>query len=138
MSVQVIHGDAIERLRELPADSVHCVVTSPPYFGLRDYGTGAWEGGDLVCDHDKGAPSNSDHDGGVWKADGFKDGFRNSAKYQGQGSFGGASIDCGKCGARRIDRQIGLEPTPEAWAARLVEVFREVRRVLRPDGVLFR
>jgi hypothetical protein len=35
---------------------------------------------------------------------------------------------CGKCGARRIDRQIGLESTPDEWAARLVAVFREVRR----------
>jgi DNA modification methylase len=42
--------------------------------------------------------------------------------------------DCRKCGAHRIDLQIGHEPTPAAYIARLVEVFREVRRVLRPDG----
>ena len=44
---------------------------------------------------------------------------------------------CGKCGARRIDRQIGLEESPDQWVARLVEVFREVRRVLRDDGTLW-
>jgi DNA modification methylase len=44
---------------------------------------------------------------------------------------------CGRCGARRIDSQIGLEPTPEAYVADLVEVFREVKRVLRNDGVLW-
>ena len=44
---------------------------------------------------------------------------------------------CGKCGARRIDRQIGLEESPDEWVARLVEVFREVRRVLRDDGTLW-
>lgn len=44
---------------------------------------------------------------------------------------------CGKCGARRIDQQIGLEETPEAYVAKLVEVFREVRRVLRDDGTLW-
>jgi DNA modification methylase len=72
MSVQrIIPGDCIEGLRTLPDASVHCCVTSPPYWGLRDYG----------------------HDG-----------------------------------------QIGLESTPEAYVARMVEVFREVRRVLREDG----
>ena len=44
---------------------------------------------------------------------------------------------CGKCGATRIDRQIGLEASPDEWVARLVEVFREVRRVLRDDGTLW-
>jgi hypothetical protein len=44
---------------------------------------------------------------------------------------------CGKCGARRVDQQIGLEDSPAAYVARLVEVFREVRRVLHPSGVLW-
>ena len=38
MSVRIIHGDCREKLKELPDESVHCVVSSPPYFGLRDYG----------------------------------------------------------------------------------------------------
>jgi DNA modification methylase len=45
-------------------------------------------------------------------------------------------LEC-RCGARRIDQQIGLEPTPEAYVGRLVGVFREVRRVLREDGTLW-
>ena len=45
---------------------------------------------------------------------------------------------CGKCGARRVDQQIGLEATPDLWVARLVEVFREVRRVLRTTAVVAR
>jgi DNA modification methylase len=44
---------------------------------------------------------------------------------------------CGKCGARRVDSQLGLERTPEEFVGRLVEVFREVRRVLRDDGTLW-
>jgi len=70
----VLHGDAATELRFLDAESVYCVVTSPPYWGLRDYG----EPG-----------------------------------------------------------QLGLEPTPEAYVAALVAVFREVRRVLRSvrDGM---
>ena len=67
-------GDCVESLRALDAGSVHCCVTSPPYWGLRDYGN---------------------------------------------------------------DGQIGLEETPEAYVARLVDVFREVRRVLRDDGTLW-
>lgn len=69
--IRLLHGDVLARLRDLPDESVHCVVTSPPYWGLRDYG---------------------------------------------------------------VDGQIGLEPTPEEYLARMVEVFGEVRRVLRADG----
>ncbi len=74
MSVRVLVGDCLDVLSTLPAESVHCVVTSPPYWGLRDYGVG----------------------GGI-----------------------------------------GLEPTFEDHLAALVEVFREVRRVLRGDGTLW-
>lgn len=74
MGVEIIAGDCREELRKMDADSIHCVATSPPYFGLRDYG---------------------------------KDG------------------------------QIGLEETPDEYIAALVDVFREVRRVLRKDGVVF-
>lgn len=70
----ILQGDAVERLRELPAESVHCVVTSPPFWGLRDYGA---------------------------------------------------------------EGQLGLEKTPEEYVAKMVEVFREVRRVLRKDGTLW-
>ncbi len=52
----------------------------------------------------------------------------------GVGAMGG---DCRKCGARRVDSQIGLERTPEEYVAALVGVFREVRRVLRDDGTLW-
>jgi DNA modification methylase len=69
----IFTGDAREVLQDLNAGSVHTCVTSPPYFGLRDYG----------------------HRG-----------------------------------------QIGLEQTPEAFVKELVQVFREVRRVLRDDGTL--
>ena len=74
MTVRILIGDCREKLRELSDASVHCCVTSPPYFGLRDYG----------------------HAG-----------------------------------------QMGLEPTPDEYVAGMVEVFREVRRCLRDDGVLF-
>ena len=49
--VRLYHGDAIDVLKRLPPRSVHCVVTSPPYHGLRDYGTAQWNGGVAGCDH---------------------------------------------------------------------------------------
>lgn len=73
-SCNIIQGDALTVLKTLPDQSVHCCVTSPPYFGLRDYG---------------------------------------------------------------VSGQLGLEETPEAYVNNLVEVFREVRRVLRDDGTLW-
>jgi DNA modification methylase len=51
MTVQVLTGDARDLLPTLEERSVQCVVTSPPYFGLRDYGTAQWEGGAADCDH---------------------------------------------------------------------------------------
>ncbi len=71
MTVRMLNCDVMDGLRRLPDESVHCVVTSPPYWGLRNYG---------------------------------------------------------------VDGQIGLEATPEAFVARMVEVFADVRRVLRADG----
>lgn len=72
--MRVICGDVREKLAELPAGSVQCCVTSPPYFGLRDYG---------------------------------------------------------------VHGQIGLEPTLAEYVAAMVDVFREVRRVLRDDGTVW-
>jgi DNA modification methylase len=46
MTWEIRQGDVLDRLREMPDESVQCVVTSPPYWGLRDYGTAAWEGGE--------------------------------------------------------------------------------------------
>lgn len=71
MAVDIRQGDVLDVLRTLPDESVHCVVTSPPYWWLRDYG---------------------------------------------------------------VAGQLGLEPTPEEYVARMVDVFREVRRVMRKDG----
>jgi DNA modification methylase len=68
---KVLQGDCLEMLKTLAECSVQCCVTSPPYWGLRDYG---------------------------------------------------------------VAGQLGLEPTPEEYVAKMVEVFREVRRVLREDG----
>ena len=53
--IRIIQGDALEELVKLPAESVHCCVTSPPYWGLRDYGIppSIW-GGVPACEHEWG------------------------------------------------------------------------------------
>jgi len=131
LRAEILQGDCIEVLRTLPDESVNCCVTSPPYYGLRDYGTARWEGGDPECDH-KGKPM-STHAG-------FNERYfgRPPKDSDKQGELLEFYKDkCPKCGAIRIDNQIGLEQSPDEYIAKLVEVFREVRRVLRNDGTLW-
>ncbi len=114
----------------LAAKSVHTVVTSPPYYGLRDYGTAKWEGGDPNCDHKYSTARN---DGGRVNTSGFHGSAKEDSD-KGDMNYRGV---CPKCGAIRIDEQIGLEQTPDAYIANLVEVFRECKRILRDDGTLW-
>jgi DNA modification methylase len=114
----VYGGDCREVMAALPADSVDCVVSSPPYWGLRDYGTATWVGGDAECDHT------------AIRRPGPQD---KSASNRGS-SRDPVRHDCRLCGAIRQDSQLGLERTPEEYVANMVNVFREVRRVLKPSG----
>jgi DNA modification methylase len=108
-------------------------VTSPPYWGLRDYGTGEWEGGEAGCDH-KEKDCRRDADRDTRHTDGRNPLTQSNCALPAFRQFG--SI-CGKCGARRIDSQLGLEATPAEYIAKLVAVFRDVWRVLRDDGTLW-
>jgi DNA modification methylase len=119
--LQILTGDCRAILPTLEAGSVQCCVTSPPYWGLRDYGTAQWEGGDAECDHKR--------------FNGYPSGLEGSKESTYNGKF--EKLVCGKCGARRIDSQLGLEATPEGYIANMVAVFREVKRVLRDDGTLW-
>lgn len=123
MSATLIEADA-RSLAMLPDEFVQTVITSPPYFGLRDYGTARWEGGDPACDHRQQLGG----EGQVERKAKYQ--CRNADVHQYRGV-------CQKCGAARVDAQIGLEPSPDAYVQTLVQVFREVRRVLKDNGVLF-
>jgi DNA modification methylase len=116
--------DVLDGLKAMPDECVNCVVTSVPYYGLRDYGTGRWEGGEPACDH-------AVRQAGSGLASSTLLGGKQTTGHQREGFKG----ECRRCGAVRIDQQIGLEPTLSEWVAKLTVVFREVRRVLRSDGV---
>ena len=126
--LRIINGDALPVLRTLPDNSVQACITSPPFWGLRDYGTATWDGGNPGCAHRLNDTSKKR---GIARS--TLEGGRQNTAAQLQGYKG----YCRRCGARRIDLQIGLEQTPETYVERIVEVFREVRRLLKQDGTLW-
>ena len=130
MTVNILVGDAREQLRTLPDESVHMVMTSPPYWGLRSYGGEmTWEGGDPACAHDAGKTEHQKQG-----ATSIRPG-RSNVDAQRNDNHGRS---CLKCGAvPRYNGMIGLEETLDQHLENLVEVFREVRRVLRKDGTLW-
>tara|TARA_R100000951_G_scaffold88040_1_gene76042 strand:- start:38 stop:1021 length:984 start_codon:yes stop_codon:yes gene_type:complete len=124
---RTLYGDCRETLKELPEKCINTCITSPPYWGLRDYGTGEWIGGDPNCPHMRTTKISKDTSTG------------HKAMFE-QGNVVGDAIyknECPKCGAVRKDSQLGLEETPEEFVENLVKVFREVKRVLRDDGTVW-
>jgi DNA modification methylase len=122
-------GNNLDLLKEMPDQSVNCVVTSPPYWGLRDYGTGEWEGGDEDCDHVANPNAT--------KKFGNEEFNKNCPAREMTKTKGYYEDVCPKCGAVRTDNQLGQEDTPEEFAENLVELFREIRRVLKDDGTVW-
>jgi DNA modification methylase len=123
---KVYWGDCRDSMRQMKKEGikVQTCVTSPPYYGLRDYGTGTWIGGDETCSH------------------------KRDSKYSDKTITGHANKDltvgdaiyktiCPKCGAVRKDLQIGLEETPQEFIDNLVEVFACVWDILADDGTLW-
>ena len=119
-------GDNRETLKKLDAQSVQTVITSPPYWGLRDYGTAEWVGGDADCSHRRESK----------KSDATITGHKNFTEMLGVGDAIYKDV-CNRCGAVREDDQIGLEITPEDYVEQLCLVFDEVWRVLKDDGTLW-
>ena len=128
--MKILQGNCLERLRELPDESVQCCVTSPPYWGLRSYKTESqiW-GGDPVCAHVWGAQIPGSNRGGSGTP------TDKNGRGEGYGRDAARGNWCQNCGAWLGD--FGLEPTPELYVEHAVAVFREVRRVLRDDATLW-
>ena len=135
MSIRILQGDCVEVLRTLPAESVHCCVTSPPYWGLRDYGVppSIW-GGDHGHEHIFGATSRKGGGSHTHTDSSVQNGKLHMAAHE---AISGASTGsfCHICGAWH--GCFGLEPTPALYVEHAVAVFREVRRVLRADATLW-
>ncbi len=106
-------------MESLPSASVDCVVTSPPYWGLRDYGTGMWSGGNPNCKHTLGTTPHQRRSS--------KESYSIDTARQGK-------KQCRRCDAVCHDQQYGHESTPEAYVNRLRRSFREVWRILSPEG----
>lgn len=130
---EILIGDVRAKLKELKArgTKVQCVVTSPPYWGLRDYGTPpvVW-GGSAECDHDWGEASTR-HRGGPQGQTGDRS-TRDTSAQDKTGDFATGQF-CRKCGAWL--GQLGLEPTPQLFVEHMVEVFDALWDVLADDGV---
>ena len=129
MPNRILQGNVTDKLKELETGTVQCVVTSPPFWGLRDYGTANWTGGSENCDHSS-AKEKSRYDYSL-KTSPLQDGSRkgtDAPKWK---------KECPDCGAVKIDSQIGLEETPEEYVEKMVEVFREIKRVLKKDGTVW-
>ena len=124
--IKLLQGDCIEKLKELEDKSVQCVVTSPPYWGLRDYGTAIWEGGKEDCPHFRTSHQSKNTITGQKK----------SVLYGGIADSIYKSV-CKLCGAVRKDNQLGLEETYQEYIESIVNVFKEVKRVLKNDGVVW-
>jgi DNA modification methylase len=122
---KIIIGDVRTAMQSIPDQSVQTCVTSPPYWGLRDYGTGSWIGGDTECSHKRDSK--------------YSDKTITGHKNPAIGGIGDAIYKsvCERCGATREDEQLGLEESPQQYVNQMVEVFREVWRVLKDDGTLW-
>ena len=103
---------------------VQTCITSPPYYGLRDYGTGIWSGGDPTCSHKR----DSKYSDKTITGHADKDLTVGDAIYK--------SV-CPRCGAIRADEQLGLEETPQKYVENMVEVFACVWDILADDGTVW-
>ncbi len=140
-SIQIINGDC--GAMDLPGESVQCVVTSPPYWGLRKY-SGLQDliwGGNKNCRHEwhgAGVVSDIRKDtviAGKSRTEERFYGGDETRKFNGQHQKHFQDNTCSLCGAWK--GQYGLEPTPEMYVQHTIEILREIRRVLRKDGVVF-
>jgi DNA modification methylase len=135
MTVRIITAHVMDGLRQLADESLHCCVTSPPYYGLRSYGAApqVW-GGDPDCSHCWGDLLPPRPGRGNKPGDLSTSSLTNPQRQDIVPRATDSGAFC-HCGAWRGD--LGLEPTLELFIQHLVEVFREVRRVLRKDGTLW-
>lgn len=123
---RTLYNGNCRTMTELSDESIQMCVTSPPYWGLRKYAgeqESIW-GGTPDCSHEWGESITDKKSGGPPKLS-----YELNKHYESSSQF------CSLCGAWR--GAYGLDPTPALYVAHTVEILREIRRVLRKDGVVF-
>jgi DNA modification methylase len=135
MSWRIEQADALSLLRELPENWAQTCVTSPPYWGLRDYGLppAAW-GGEPRCHHTWGQAQRGRRADMLPAGESRSQARLGADARQGRAGLHGGRF-CQRCEAWR--GCLGLEPTPELYVEHLLAVLGEVHRVLRDDGTLW-
>ncbi len=119
--MRFLQGNCIDKIKELDDNSIDCVVSSPPYFGLRDYGTATYEGGNPDCQHTINDGTYDPKKGTmVERPDRASD-----------------KKNCVKCGAKRIDEQFGLETTYQEYIANTVKVFETFKPKLKDTATIW-
>lgn len=134
---QILCGDNREVMKTLPLDSIDLVVTSPPYWGLRDYGeeTVRLWGGNPECEHEWGKEIIKTQDTPTAFAGRFGEGYNRIEKPSENTTVKTKTIFCSICGAWR--GSLGLEPHPQLFIDHLVEICREIRRVMKSSGTFW-
>jgi len=142
--VNKIHcADCLDFMKEMPSSSVDMCITSPPYWGLRDYGVEQTFGGDKNCEHEWSIKNKKVRNG--------TSGAGTRWQHKEAHNIGPDEYDITKCreGEKKIIKegfclkcgawkgQLGLEPTPELYIEHMTAIFHEVKRVLKKVGVLF-
>lgn len=128
---KIHQGNALELLKQMPDNSIDCMITSPPYWGMRSYHTEPqiW-GGDSSCEHDFDINSYMNP-----KAPGSADNSMIGNNKKLLTKFIITSVMCKKCGA--WSGELGNEPMFQMYIDHLIMIFQEVYRVLKPTGVCY-
>jgi len=131
---KLICGDCLEVMKQMPDECVDMVMTSPPYWGLRDYGVEQIFGSDKECEH-KWAAVNIYHDNLRFRDPNQRAQVGNNKNPDIYTNPNLKQGFCLECGAWR--GQLGLEPTPEMYIEHLTDIFNEAKRVLKKEGTLW-
>jgi len=138
---KIIQGDTLQVLKTFPDDCIDCIVTSPPYWGLRDYGeqtNTVWDG-DPNCEHEWDTKEYNITGGMIGLNERLqKENSNINSKFVKE-EFNRPSVIksgfCKKCGAWY--GQLGLEPTLDLYLEHMLQITSELKRVLKPTGVMF-
>ena len=133
---KIYNESCLDTLARMPNDFLDCVVTSPPYYGLRSYNTEPQIWGDKDCNHVWGDeivnPKKDTRTAEVKVSQGATVGTNVASQHWAQGNMGNF---CQLCNAWR--GELGLEPTFQLYIQHLTDIFREVHRVLKPTGTVW-